>query len=95
MLQRNNLVGLLLLFATALIWGGSFVAQKLGMDHVGSFAFTLVSDLLAGIFLFALVLLRTLVRGGRPSWSRTDIVGGAVSGFALWGGMMLQQIGIQ
>ncbi len=89
------MVGLLLLLATALIWGGSFVAQKLGMDHIGPFAFTFFSDLLAGIFLLALVLLRALVKGGRPSWSRTDVVGGAVSGLALWGGMMLQQIGIQ
>ena len=87
--------GLLLLLATALIWGGSFVAQKLGMDHIGPFAFTFFSDLLAGVFLLALVLLRAFVKGGRPSWSRTDIVGGAISGLALWGGMMLQQIGIQ
>ena len=41
--------GLLLLLATALIWGGSFVAQKFGMDHIGPFAFTFFSDLLAGI----------------------------------------------
>jgi hypothetical protein len=40
MQQRNNMLGLFLLSATALIWGGSFVAQKLGMDHIGPFSFT-------------------------------------------------------
>jgi drug/metabolite transporter (DMT)-like permease len=95
MRQRNGMIGLLLLFSTALIWGGSFVAQKLGMNHIGPFAFTFFSDLLAGVFLFALVVLRVLAKGGRFSWSRTDVVGGIVSGIALWCGMMLQQIGIQ
>ena len=95
MQQRNNMFGLLLLFATALIWGGSFVAQKLGMDHIGPFSFTFFSDLLAGIFLLALVALRALGKGGAFSWSRTDIMGGIASGFGLWCGMMLQQIGIQ
>ena len=95
MRQRNGMIGLLLLFSTALIWGGSFVAQKLGMDHIGPFAFTFFSDLLAGVFLFALVVLRVLAKGGRFSWSRTDVGGGIVSGIALWCGMMLQQIGIQ
>ena len=95
MQQRNNMLGLLLLFATALIWGGSFVAQKLGMDHIGPFSFTFFSDLLAGIFLLALVALRAIVKGGTFSWSRTDITGGMASGFGLWCGMMLQQIGIQ
>ena len=84
-----------MLVATALIWGGSFVAQKLGMDHVGPFAFTFFSDALAGGFLLSLVLARALARGRRPSWSRTDMVGGAISGLGLWGGMALQQIGIQ
>ena len=87
--------GALLLLLTALIWGGSFVAQKLGMDHVGPFAFTFYSDALAGVFLFALVRGRARMRGAKPVWSRTDVVGGAWSGFWLWGGMMLQQIGIQ
>ena len=95
MKKQNNTRGLILLLTTALIWGGSFVAQKLGMDHIGPFSFTFFCDLLAGIFLLALILLRSTPNGCRISWSRTDIVGGAASGFALWCGMMLQQIGIQ
>jgi drug/metabolite transporter (DMT)-like permease len=94
-MRGNNLTGLLLLYSTALIWGGSFVAQKLGMDHVGPFAFTFFCDLLAGIFLLSLVVFRFFAKGGDFSWSRTDIVGGVVSGIGLWCGMTLQQIGIQ
>ena len=95
MQKRNNFLGLLLLSATALIWGGSFVAQKLGMDHIGPFSFTFFSDLLAGTFLLTLVAFRAIPKGGRFSWTRTDIMGGIASGFGLWCGMMLQQIGIQ
>lgn len=28
-----------LLLLTAIIWGGGFVAQRLGMDHIGPFMF--------------------------------------------------------
>ena len=95
MQQRNNMLGLVLLSATALIWGGSFVAQKLGMDHIGPFSFTFFSDLLAGTFLLSLAAFRSIAKGERFSWSRTDVIGGIASGFGLWCGMMLQQIGIQ
>ena len=88
MQQRNNMLGLLLLFATALIWGGSFVAQKLGMDHIGPFSFTFFSDLLAAIFLLTLVAFRAMSNGWKFSWSRTDIVGGIASGVGLWCGMI-------
>lgn len=82
MQQRNNMLGLFLLSATALIWGGSFVAQKLGMDHIGPFSFTFFSDLLAGTFLLSLAVFRSIAKGERFSWSRTDIIGGCAFVFA-------------
>ena len=41
-----------MLLLTALIWGSAFVAQTVGMDHVGPFTFNCVR-----MFLGALVLL--------------------------------------
>ncbi|MBQ3809879.1 MAG: EamA family transporter, partial [Kiritimatiellae bacterium] len=45
----------LLLLLTAVIWGAAFVAQRLGMDHVGPFAFTVSRNLL-GVLALAPVL---------------------------------------
>ena len=48
----------LLLFLTAFIWGCSFVAQAVGMDHVGPFTFTACRTLLGALFLTPFVLYR-------------------------------------
>lgn len=40
---------LFILFLTALIWGTAFVAQAVGMDHIGPFTFNAVRSLVGGI----------------------------------------------
>lgn len=45
--------GALLLTITALIWGTAFVAQSLGMDHLGPFAFNGVRNFIAALGAFA------------------------------------------
>ena len=40
MLNLKSLKAELLLLLTALIWGFAFVAQRVGMDHVGPFTYT-------------------------------------------------------
>ena len=50
----------LLMLFTALIWGSAFIAQRLGMDHIGPFLYTGLRFALA-----ALVLLPWVRR--RPS----------------------------
>ena len=42
--ERSQLRGGLLLLLTALIWGTAFVAQSVGMDHLGPCAFTAVRN---------------------------------------------------
>jgi len=45
----------LLLLTTALIWGLSFVAQRLGMVHIGPFTFNGVRFALGALVLYPLV----------------------------------------
>lgn len=45
----------LLLFLTATIWGSSFVAQSIGMDHVTPFTYTFFRTLIGGIVLLPIV----------------------------------------
>lgn len=49
--KATELLGCLLLFVTALIWGFAFVAQSKGMESVGPYTFQSVRSFLAAVFL--------------------------------------------
>jgi drug/metabolite transporter (DMT)-like permease len=86
-----------LLMLTAVIWGGAFVAQRVGMDHVGPLTFNGVRFALG-----ALTLLPFILRGGRrtemellsPYTSKQAILGGGLAGLVLFAGATLQQVGL-
>jgi drug/metabolite transporter (DMT)-like permease len=87
--------GMLLL--TAFIWGFAFVAQRMGMDHIGPFMFNGIRFLLG-----ALVLLPVFLRSGKSvasSRSPADSVSGGLwvgvsAGGVLFLGASLQQVGL-
>ena len=77
-----------LLMLTAVIWGTAFVAQRVGMDHVGPLTFNGVRFALG-----ALTLLPLALRGERTDMSklqrfssRQAILGGGLAGLALFAG---------
>jgi drug/metabolite transporter (DMT)-like permease len=86
-----------LLMLTAVIWGGAFVAQRVGMDHVGPLTFNGVRFALG-----ALTLLPFALRGDRatekeqfPRLSNNQaVLGGGLAGLILFGGATLQQVGL-
>lgn len=86
-----------LLMLTALIWGGAFVAQRVGMDYVGPLTFNGVRFALG-----ALTLLPFALRGSRPRRKQhlriltagQAVLGGVLVGLILFGGATLQQVGI-
>ena len=87
----------LLLLLTAVIWGAAFLAQKLGSDHLGAFAFTGARSLLGGLSL--LVVLAAAERGSlrravARATARPALVAGLSSGAALFIATMFQQLGI-
>lgn len=95
---------LLLLALTALIWGAAFVAQSVGMEHVGPFTFNGVRSLIGGLALLPCIpLLDGLAqKNGEPSRApktpadrRALWQGGLLCGLALTAGSSLQQAGIQ
>ena len=79
------------LLLCTLIWGASFVAQKLGADHFGPFSMTCYRNLLAGLFLWGCLGLRRR----KSPWRRSEAVGGAASGVVLFAAMLTQQLGIE
>jgi drug/metabolite transporter (DMT)-like permease len=93
------------LFLAAVIWGLAFVAQRVGMQHVGPFTFNAVRFALGALAVLPLA----------PLWERSRLaaktaetaeppevrlprstfwLGGVLVGLALFGGSSFQQVGI-
>lgn len=91
----------MLLALTALIWGASFVAQSIGMDHVGPFTFNSVRSILGGIILIPVIIFQSRKNKVQSSSKevqsksrKTLLVGGLSCGIALAISSSIQQIGI-
>jgi drug/metabolite transporter (DMT)-like permease len=82
----------LLLLLAATIWGLAFVAQRVGMDHVGPFTFNGIRFALGGLSLLPFVWIsRKRTLAGSPS----DLIrSGMISGVFLFAGISFQQVGI-
>lgn len=89
-------MSVLVLLIAAIIWGTAFVAQYLGMDHLGPFAFNSIR-----YFIGALVLLPVIYLINRKTGELNDksvrintIKGGICCGLALTVASLFQQFGI-
>ena len=77
----------LLLLITAVIWGAAFLAQKLGADHLGAFAFTGARSLLGGLSLIVVITVSergSMRRALARAMERPALVAGFASGSALF-----------
>ena len=107
--RRRKQISNLLLLVTALIWGIAFVAQSVGMDHVGPWTFVFFRYVLSALVLLPVALLigqknkkereRTAGQSdaaGIPG-SKTSgyLKGGLLCGVFLGSASIAQQAGIQ
>ena len=100
--RRRAVLGTVLLLCAALIWGTAFVAQSVGMEHVGPFTFNAVRSLVAAVAVGLAVLLMSHFGKRKGTYKPTTaeerrllLVGGIVCGLALCLASNLQQIGLQ
>lgn len=91
-LDARSLRADLLLLLTAAIWGFAFVAQRVGMEHVGPFLFNGVRFALGAVCLLVVVRFRRGRR--RPSGPAGTRRAGLLLGCVLFLGASFQQIGI-
>ncbi len=91
--NKSNQANLQLL-QTAVIWGGAFVAQRLGMEQFGPYLFNGFRFLVGAITLAPVVFLRSRqsVSPGTP-WKKTVLIGLA-AGLFLFFGATFQQLGL-
>lgn len=99
----NKLKGELLLMITAIIWGTSFITQKLGMNYIEPFTFGATRFILGSLCLMMVIWFldyqkkKQEAKTGIVSKSmrpRDLFVGGVLCGVALFFGASFQQIGI-
>lgn len=88
-----------ILLAVASIWGMAFVAQRMGMDHVGPFTFNGIRFALGGLSL--LPFLSASVKREKARGRTADVPGaaelwlcGGITGVVLFAGASLQQVGL-
>ncbi len=85
----------ILLFLTAAIWGFAFVAQRVGMEHVGPLTFNGVRFALGAVALLPLIRFMESSRSRTNKVSGTRLLsGGILLGLALFAGSTLQQLGL-
>lgn len=89
-----------MLLTAALFWGLAFVAQYMGMDHIGPFTFQAVRSLVGAAFLapIGLALAQKDKKAGQPRpahYRRTLWLGGAICGVLLAVAMNLQQVALK
>ena len=96
-MNRKSLRGSLLLLLGSVIWGAAFVAQRVGMDHLGPFSFNGIRMLLAGIVMIpvAVVSERKHKKEAGPSPELKDQRrAGLLCGVMLFVASSLQQMGL-
>lgn len=98
--MNKSLKGAILLALAAFIWGTGFVAQSLGMEHIGPFTFNGVRTLVGGVFLLPVIFFISKSRKSMgvetdSAGNRLFIPAGILCGLFLCAASSLQQIGIQ
>lgn len=94
--MKKQLRGSLALLFATVIWGSAFIAQSVGMDHIGPFTFQAVRCGLAALFLLPCSFLfekdkKQFIR----KWADPRLwMTGAICGTALFVASGLQQVGL-
>ena len=87
----------LLLLVTAIIWGFAFVAQRVGMDHMGPYAFNGIRFALGAFSLIPFIIWQSRKKPASkqelPS-RKLLIIGGIGAGFLVFFGASFQQVGL-
>ncbi|MDD6189393.1 MAG: DMT family transporter [Clostridiales bacterium] len=101
-MKSGEIKGNILLLITALIWGSAFVAQSVGMDHIGAFTFQGVRSLVGSAVLVPVILVISAMKKKKGEYvkpTKADRAllwkAGIICGIIMTIAANLQQQGIQ
>jgi len=86
-----------LLLGAAAIWGFAFVAQRMGMDHMGPFAFNGIRFMMGALTLLPVILWRARAverPTGKFDSPKMLLMGGTLAGVLVFLGASFQQVGL-
>ncbi|HWR41219.1 MAG TPA: DMT family transporter [Patescibacteria group bacterium] len=84
----------LLLLTASIIWGFAFVAQRLGMDHLGPFTFNGIRFALGSLSLIPLLLFFPRKEPLPTLKNSRVLIAGCIAGLILFAGASLQQVAL-
>lgn len=97
-MSNKSLRGSLLLLLGSMIWGAAFVAQRVGMNHVGPFTFNGIRMLLAWLVMIPVTALMEHKNKNTPGYTAPDPkdqrLSGVICGVLLFIASSLQQMGL-
>ncbi len=99
-MRTKTLKSDLLLLLAAFFWGTTFVAQRLGMEHVGPMTYNALRFAVGALTLLPVIVAfrsrEEHVGWGLPHQTgcRFSLCGGILAGLALFGGASMQQTGL-
>ena len=96
-MKKEQLTGILQILTATLIWGCAFVAQSVGMEHIGPMTFQAARSLLAVLTMIAVIPVMDRDRTQFLSkWQDKALwKAGILCGLALFAAQSLQQMGLQ
>ena len=97
--MKTKIQGCFILLVTTIIWGCAFVAQSIGMDHIGPFTFQAVRSALAVLTLLPVIFLFDLKKKDGKTYiarwcNRKLWIAGSLCGIALFVASGAQQVGL-
>ena len=93
-MKKRTLQGNLILMLTAVIWGVSFVSQRVGMEYIKPNTFNGIRTILGALILVPFVLFRDKTGKSRPCDTKKLVIGGVVCGALLCAAGTLQTWGM-
>lgn len=97
-MNRHQIRNSFLLFVAAFIWGTAFVAQRVGMDYIEPFTFSMLRSLIGSAFLVPCIFVLEKwkdTKQEKPKESKKDLLtGGILCGIILFAAANLQQVAL-
>lgn len=97
-MKQNKLLGNILLFIAAIIWGTAFVFQRTGMEDIGPIAFNAARTTLSAVVVAPIAFWRfrhtQAPIGGSSAYLRNTVLGGVCCGVFLTLAATMQQMGM-